>query len=229
MTLPKLRPHEPWWARDAATVVDELATDPSLGLSSSEATERLTVLGPNELDEEPTRPLWLLFAGQFANTMIVVLLIAAAITVAIGDLKDAAVIVAIVILNAAIGFFQEYRAEQAMASLRNMAAPSARVVRDGVQATVPARELVPGDLVLLTPATWSPPTPASSNARTSGSMRLPSPGSRFPSTRPPTRCQKTKAHCWQIGATWSSKGRPSCTDGHERSLSRPEWRLPSER
>ena len=139
--------------------------------------------------------------------MIVVLLIAVAITVAIGDLKDAAVIVAIVILNAAIGFFQEYRAEQAMAMLRNMAAPSAWVVRDGIQATVPARELVPGDLILLDAGDL---VPADARLIECPNLRVneapSSLGSRFPSIRPPTRCQKTTAPCWQIGYNMVFKG-----------------------
>jgi Ca2+-transporting ATPase len=101
------------------------------GLDSEEASSRLAEFGRNELAAEPSRPPWLIFGAQFANTMIVVLLIAAAVTVAIGDIKDAVVISAIVVLNAAIGFVQEYRAEQVMAALRTMAAPDARVIRGG--------------------------------------------------------------------------------------------------
>ncbi len=139
----------PWWVQDAADVLTELATDLEGGLSSTEAAARATEFGPNELEEEPSTPGWLMFLRQFANTMIVVLLIAAAITVVVGDLKDAIVITAIVILNAAIGFAQEYRAEKAMAALRSMAAPTARVIRDGQEATLVAADVVPGDIVVL--------------------------------------------------------------------------------
>ncbi|MFO7548683.1 MAG: cation-translocating P-type ATPase [Acidimicrobiia bacterium] len=139
----------PWWAREAADVAVEFATDIDAGLSATDAEAHLAEYGPNELEEEPRRPGWLMFLAQFANTMIVVLLIAAAITVVIGDLKDAIVITVIVVLNAVIGFVQEYRAEQAMAALRSMAAPTARVVREGTESTLPAAAVVPGDILVL--------------------------------------------------------------------------------
>jgi len=138
-----------WWADDAADVIERLGSNAEQGLPSEEVAERQTVYGPNELDEEPVQPAWRLFLAQFANTMIVVLLVAAGIMVAIGEPTDAIVIGAIVILNAGIGFFQEYRAEQAMAALRTMTAPHARVVRDGEESTVPAANLVPGDVLLV--------------------------------------------------------------------------------
>jgi len=139
---------QPWWAEDADTVMAEFRTNRE-GLDFEEAESRLAEYGPNELAAEPSRPPWLIFGAQFANTMIVVLLIAAAVTIAIGDIKDAVVITAIVVLNAAIGFVQEYRAEQAMAALRTMAAPDARVIRGGTEATIPSTDLVPGDLIVL--------------------------------------------------------------------------------
>jgi len=138
----------PWWADGTATVVAELDTSSTEGLTTDQVAERRERYGPNELEEAASVPAWRIFLAQFANTMIVVLLVAAGIMVAIGEPTDAIVIGAIVILNAAIGFFQEYRAEQAMAALRTMAAPSARVVRDGAELTVTAPELVPGDLIV---------------------------------------------------------------------------------
>ncbi len=138
----------PWWSIGTDQILDDLGSTPT-GLASSEASTRLAQVGPNELASEPMRRPWLIFATQFANTMIVVLLIAAAVTVAIGDIKDAIVITAIVVLNAVIGFVQEYRAEQAMAALRTMAAPTARVMRDGREITIPSGQLVPGDLIVL--------------------------------------------------------------------------------
>ncbi len=119
------------------------------GLTSGQVAERRERYGPNELEEQATTPPWRIFIMQFANTMIVVLLVAAVVMVAIGESTDSIVIGAIVILNALIGFFQEYRAEQAMAALRSMAAPQARVVRDGSEMSMVATELVPGDVVVL--------------------------------------------------------------------------------
>ncbi len=141
----------PWWALTPEAAVSKLASNSERGLSEALAGERLIEYGPNELGEEDVRSPWLMFGSQFANTMIVVLLIAAAVTVVIGDVKDAVVISAIVVLNASIGFVQEYRAEKAMAALKNMAAPSARVIRDGVETYRAAAELVPGDLIVLDP------------------------------------------------------------------------------
>ena len=149
MTIPAATREDAWWALDAERVVRSLDTDLTRGLPPDEVQRRLEQVGPNELAEEPGRAPLLIFGAQFANTMIVVLLIAAAVTVAIGDLKDAIVIGAIVVLNAAIGFFQEYRAERAMAALKTMATPVARVVRGGLETAIPAVDLVPGDVIVL--------------------------------------------------------------------------------
>ena len=137
------------WALDGETVVASLGMDPEVGLGASEAADRLSRVGPNELVERARKPPWRLLVEQFTNTMIVVLVIAAVVTAVIGDLKDTVVILAIVVLNGVIGFVQEYRAEQAMAALKRMTSPTARVVRDGEVAIVPAAQLVPGDLVRL--------------------------------------------------------------------------------
>jgi Ca2+-transporting ATPase len=137
------------WHRDGAEVATALGTDPSRGLSSEEAARRLAEHGPNEIAEKPTKPAWRMLLEQFANTMIVVLLVASAVTALIGEVKDTVVILIIVILNAAIGFVQEYRAEQAMAALKRMTAPTARALRDGAIQVLPARELVPGDVLIL--------------------------------------------------------------------------------
>jgi P-type Ca2+ transporter type 2C len=147
-TLPDARVERPW-AEPAEAVAAALATDPAAGLTATEADDRLQRFGPNELVERGRKPPWRLLAEQFANTMILVLIAAAAITAVIGDLKDTVVILAIVVLNAVVGFVQEYRAEQAMAALKAMAAPSVQVVRDNHVRLVPAAELVPGDVVLL--------------------------------------------------------------------------------
>ncbi|MCP3934673.1 MAG: cation-translocating P-type ATPase [Actinomycetia bacterium] len=149
MTEPTPRVDHHWWAEDASSVALAFGTDSIGGLDGAQVETLRDRHGPNALEEEPTQPPIKIFLSQFANTMIVVLLAAAVIMVAIGEPTDAIVIGAIVVLNAAIGFIQEYRAEQAMAALRTMAAPNARVVRNGDEATVPAVDLVPGDVVVL--------------------------------------------------------------------------------
>jgi P-type Ca2+ transporter type 2C len=123
--------------------------DPRRGLDSESVERRLREHGPNEL-VEPVRaePLRMLLR-QFADFMILVLIAAAIVAALIGETVDALAIVAIVVLNAIIGFAQQWRAERALRALRQLAAPSARVMRGGVVVDIPARELVPGDVVLL--------------------------------------------------------------------------------
>src|SRR6266545_1074241 len=142
------RPARPW-ALKAEEVAGALGADAGTGLSGEEVAGRLRCFGPNELVERARKPAWRLLAEQFANTMIVILLLAAVVTVLVGDLKDTLVILAIVVLNGLIGYAQEHRAEQAMAALQAMTAPTVRVLRAGLLEEVPAAELVPGDVVQL--------------------------------------------------------------------------------
>ena len=137
-----------WHEMTVETVVDRLKTSPQ-GLSTEEARRRLAAVGPNELTEGKRRTPLRMFCDQFTDFMILVLLAAAVISGLIGEAKDTIAIVVIVVLNAVIGFIQEYRADRAMEALKAMAAPTATVVRDGGIASVPASALVPGDVVLL--------------------------------------------------------------------------------
>jgi P-type Ca2+ transporter type 2C len=137
-----------WHRQPAVTVLEDLRSSPG-GLTSRDARERLAVHGLNLLREGPRRTTLGLLAGQFTDFMILVLLAAAIVSGLIGDVVDTIAILAIVVLNAAIGFVQEYRAERAMAALKAMAAPTATVLRDGATAVIPAADLVPGDVVLL--------------------------------------------------------------------------------
>jgi P-type Ca2+ transporter type 2C len=139
------------WALTAGRVAHDLGTDPVAGLAPEKAASRLTEVGENVLAEQERRPAWRLFAEQFASTVVVVLLVAAVVAAALGDLKDTLVILAILVLNGLLGFVQEYRAEQAMAALKAMTAPVVRVRRGGQVRELPAAEVVPGDLVLLSP------------------------------------------------------------------------------
>jgi len=119
------------------------------GISNTEAQKRLNEFGTNELQEKKKRTTLLMFLDQFKDFMILVLIGAAVIAGIIGDLADTLVIIAIVIINAIIGFVQEYRAEKAMEALKKMAAHTATVLREGAIARVAAAELVPGDVVML--------------------------------------------------------------------------------
>src|SRR5512142_1041208 len=143
-------------SRELAVVVGELKTDPHEGLSSEEARKRLSEYGPNELREKPRPSLLQMLFEQFKNFLIILLVVAAAVSAALGELTDAGMIMAIVILNAVLGVVQESKAEQALAALKKMAAPNARVVRDGSVTDVPSRDLVPGDLVLLEAGNYVP-------------------------------------------------------------------------
>jgi P-type Ca2+ transporter type 2C len=147
---PRIENERPW-ALPPERVAADLGTDLVAGLPEGEAASRLARFGGNVLVELARKPTWRLVAEQFANTVIVVLLVAAGVAAALGDLKDTVVILAILVLNGLLGFVQEYRAERAMAALKAMTAPVVRVRRGGGTQDRPAAELVPGDLVLLGP------------------------------------------------------------------------------
>ena len=119
------------------------------GLPVSEAAQRLTGHGPNALPETKGRSLLSLVLGQFASPLIYILFVAAAIAFAVGESGDAVVILVVVVLNALIGTFQEGRAERSMEALRKLASLHARVLRGGAEQSIEARELVPGDVLLL--------------------------------------------------------------------------------
>jgi len=119
------------------------------GLRSDEARSRLTKYGPNQLREQKRTSAWMRLLLQFHNPLIYVLLATAGVTAVLDHWVDTGVIVGVVVINAIIGFIQESKAEQAIESLKQMLAPSAIALRDGRKASVPAAELVPGDVVLL--------------------------------------------------------------------------------
>jgi Ca2+-transporting ATPase len=137
-----------WHTVSVEDALAHLATA-SLGLSGGEAVQRLHVYGPNELTSLTRESAWRTFAAQFKNALIVILLCATVISGFLGHTLEAVVITVIVLFAVLLGFFQEYRASRALDALRQMAAPTARVLRDGQETVVPARELVPGDVVLL--------------------------------------------------------------------------------
>jgi Ca2+-transporting ATPase len=138
-----------WYRRHTDELLSLLKTDPAQGLTQTEAERRLAEHGPNELIERGLKNPWLILWEQLTAVMVVILIVAAVVSLLLGDLKDAVAIMAIVVLNAILGFTQEYRAEQAIAALKQLAVPTVRVRRDGQLREVSARELVPGDLFLL--------------------------------------------------------------------------------
>jgi len=137
-----------WYKKETSKIVEQLNSSLQ-GLSPEEARKRLVEYGPNELGEKEKKTPFMLFLDQFKDFMILVLIAAAIISGVIGEASDTIAIAVIVILNAIIGFVQEYRAEKAMAVLKKMASPTATVIRGGVPATIQASELVPGDVVIL--------------------------------------------------------------------------------
>ncbi len=140
-------PDEPWGI-EAAAALAHLQSSPQ-GLTATEARQRFERFGPNRLREKPPRPVWLKFIDQFKNLLVLVLIGAAALAGAIGDTKDAVVILVVVVLNAGLGFYQEHRAEATLAALKQMLARHARVRRGDEVLQVDAEALVPGDIVLL--------------------------------------------------------------------------------
>jgi Ca2+-transporting ATPase len=139
----------PWHMLSGSDAARRLGTSTDAGLTSAEADRRLRVHGSNEIREQAPRSAWRMLIGQFTDFMIVLLIVAAIVSGFIGELEDAAAIIAIVVLNAVIGFIQEFRAEKALRALKQLAALKARTIRDGVVMSVPATTLAPGDVVLL--------------------------------------------------------------------------------
>ncbi len=137
-------------------VLHDLATPADRGLSESEAADRLDRFGPNQLREAPPTSIWAMLWEQFNNFVVWLLVVASLISFFLGDIWEAGAILLIVTLNAALGVIQERRAEQALAALRQLAAPEADVLREGHRSVVPARELVPGDIVLLEAGNYVP-------------------------------------------------------------------------
>lgn len=137
------------WHHLPADEVIELTGSSSNGIDSDSAALKLAEYGPNELQEKKKKPAWVLFLHQFKDFMILVLIAAAIIAGIAGDITDTIIIMVIVVLNAVVGFIQEYRAEKAMEALKKIAALQAQVVRNGKPVTLASSELVPGDLVLL--------------------------------------------------------------------------------
>ena len=139
----------------SSDVLAEQGSSAERGLSSAEATARLAKFGPNKLKEEEKTPLWIRFFQQMADPMVIMLIAAAAISALTGfiqgepDFADVIIIMAVVIINSALGVIQEAKSEEALAALQEMSAAQSKVIRDGKQVLLHSSELVPGDVVLL--------------------------------------------------------------------------------
>lgn len=145
-----------WHSLRADDTIKKLETELEQGLSSQEAGERLNKYGHNQLQEK-SRPSFLaLVLNQLKSFVIGVLLVASIISAVLGDYVEAGAIMAIVVLNAVLGVIQERRAEEALAALKKLSAPEAQVLRDGHRVTVPAHELVPGDIIYLEAGNYVP-------------------------------------------------------------------------
>ncbi|MEQ1635301.1 MAG: HAD-IC family P-type ATPase [Methylococcales bacterium] len=138
-----------WHTLSVGQVLDNLASSLTDGLTQMAAVAGLKRYGANQLAEKPSRPAWHLLLAQFKSILILVLIVAAILAAVIGDLKDGIVILIVVVINALLGFYQEFQAEKSLAALKKMLALKATVRRDGNTLMVPADQLVPGDIVIL--------------------------------------------------------------------------------
>ncbi len=138
-----------WYKKSKEEVVSQLSTSTDKGLSNEEAQKRLEKYGPNALKEEGKQSMLSKIIAQFNDFLILILIVAAVISYFVGEKVDAVVIIAIVIVNAALGIYQEGKAEKSLEALKKMAAPSAKVLRNGNVEVIPSNNVVPGDIVIL--------------------------------------------------------------------------------
>lgn len=145
-----------WYALCSEETAENLKTSLDKGLSSETAKERLKEFGYNELIGKKGPTVFEMFLDQFKDFLVIILIVASLVSILIGEVIDSLVIILIVILNAVLGVIQEYRASKALDALKKMAAPEAKVIRDSTVQVIPARELVPGDIVLLEAGNYVP-------------------------------------------------------------------------
>ena len=140
---------EQWYQLSPEDTVQKLRTSGVSGLDSGEAADRLERFGPNKLAEAGKVSLWTMFISQFKDFMVLILLAATVVSGFLHEWADAITIMIIITLNAALGVYQEFRAERSIEALKQLTAPEAKVVRGGAESKIPTTNLVPGDLVLL--------------------------------------------------------------------------------
>ena len=145
-----------WYSLSPEASLDGLKVDGEKGLSTTDASQRLEQYGPNALAEKRPPTFFEMLLDQFNDFLVIMLIVAAVVSGVLGEYVEAGAIMAIVILNAVMGVVQEGRAAQALAALKKMAAPESQVLRDGKRVTIPANELVPGDIVFLEAGNFVP-------------------------------------------------------------------------
>lgn len=138
-----------WHTATAQETLTEFSSDKSIGLSDKDVFTRLETYGPNELPSADHVSPWSILFDQFKNVLIIILLVATAISASLGQIIESIAITVIVLFAIILGFIQEYRAERAIEALRKMAAPTATVIRNGIESIIAASKLVPGDLILI--------------------------------------------------------------------------------
>ncbi len=138
-----------WHTHETKSIVNELKTDPHQGLETNDAAHRLTVHGLNELKAVQKTHWWKLLLGQFKNTLVIILLAASVLSGVLGHGTEAIAITIIVLFSVVLGFIQEFRAGRALEALQEMAAPTALVLRGGKELEIAAKEVVPGDIILI--------------------------------------------------------------------------------
>ena len=139
-----------WHVLSFEAVKDSLQTDVARGLTQIEAARRLALYGPNKLAHVRQRSTLSIFVSQFLSLIVALLIAAMVIAFAMGDSIEAAAILVVIVINAAIGFLTEWKAEGALSALQKQSVPMAHVIRDGAEKEIPAADLVPGDLIVLT-------------------------------------------------------------------------------
>ena len=153
-----------WHTLPAHEAARRLQTDATRGLALAEVARRLRQYGPNALAETTGRSALAIFFDQFKSLIVVLLIAATAVALALGETIEAIAILVVIVLNAAIGFLTEWKAEQALTALRKQTSAVAHVIRDGEAHQVPAADLVPGDVAVLAAGARVPPTGGSSRA-----------------------------------------------------------------
>ena len=138
-----------WYQLPTDELLRQLSSEATRGLCAVESQRRLLEYGPNEIEAGQRVSPWTIFLEQFKNVLVIILLVAVTLSAFLGHTIEAIAIAVIVLFAVLLGFFQEYRAERAIDALRQMAAPNATVVRDGNETDIPARDLVPGDVIIL--------------------------------------------------------------------------------
>jgi P-type Ca2+ transporter type 2C len=186
-----------WHALEVSHVAAMLGTDAEDGLTSAEARSRLARVGPNRVGQAREISLWRLAVSQFESLVVLLLLAAAGVAMGLGEVVEGLVILAALLLNAAIGFLTEWRARRSLARLRALVVLEARVRRDGQVTTVPAADLVPGDLVLLEAGAQ---VPADARLTRCTALRIDESASR--STRTRTRHSRPTLR-WPSTRRWS--------------------------